>query len=46
MLKSMEEKCYGPSIISVPVTKGGYPRGGRLHKTSRTIGRGVAELRS
>ena len=32
---------YGPSIISVIVTKGGHLRGNRLYKTSKTIGRGV-----
>ena len=37
--------CYGPSIISVTVTKGEYLRGSRLYKTSKTINRGVAELR-
>ena len=37
--------CYGPSVISVTVTKGGYPRGGGLYKTSRTIRQGVAESR-
>ena len=36
--------CYGPSVISVTVTKGGYLRGGGLYKTSKTMGRGVAEL--
>ena len=38
--------CYGPSIISVTVTKGGHPRSGGLYRTSKTIGRGVAELRN
>ena len=28
------------------VIKGGYPKGGRLYGTSKTIRRGVAELRS
>ena len=37
--------CYGPSIISVTVTKGGHPSSSRLYGTSKTIGRGVAELR-
>ena len=32
---------YGPSVISVIVTKGGYLRGSRLYKTSKTIRRGV-----
>ena len=36
--------CYGPSIISVTVTKGGHLRGGGLYRTSRTMGRGVTEL--
>ena len=30
-------KCYGPSVISVTVTKGGHPRGSRLYGTSGTI---------
>ena len=38
--------CYGPSVISVTVTKGGHPSSGRLYRTSRTMGRGVTELRS
>ena len=38
--------CYGLSVISVKVTKGGHLRGGRLYKTSRTIGWGVAKLHS
>ena len=29
--------CYGPSVISVIVTKGGHLRGSRLYKTSKTI---------
>ena len=37
--------CYGPSVISVTVTKGEHPRGNRLYGTSGTIGRGVAESR-
>ena len=37
--------CYGPSVISVTVTKGGHPSGGRLYGTSKTMGRGVAKLR-
>ena len=36
-------KCYGPSVISVTVTKGGHPRSSRLYKTSGTIGRGVTK---
>ena len=38
--------CYGPSVISVTVTKGGHPRGNRLYGTSKTIGQEVAELHS
>ena len=34
--------CYGPSVISVTVTKGGHLRGNRLYRTSKTIGRGVS----
>ena len=30
--------CYGPSVISVTVTKGGHLRGSKLYKTSGTIG--------
>ena len=37
---------YRPSVISVTVTKEGHLSGSRLYKTSGTIGRGVAELRS
>ena len=37
--------CYGPSVISVTVTKGGHPKGGGLYGTSGTMGRGVAESR-
>ena len=36
--------CYGPSIISVTVTKGGYLRGGGLYKTSGTMGWGVSQV--
>ena len=35
---------YGPSVISVIVTKGRHPRGSRLYKTSRTMGRGVSQV--
>ena len=35
---------YGPSVISVMVTKGGHPRGSRLYKTSKTIRRGVSQV--
>ena len=38
-------KCYGPSVISIIVTKGGHLRGSRLYKTSETIGQRVAESR-
>ena len=38
--------CYGPSVISVTVTKRGHLRGSGLYKTSGTMGRGVAELYS
>ena len=44
--KKEVEICYGPSVISVTVTKGGHPRDSRLYGTSGTMGRGVAELRS
>ena len=37
--------CYGPSVISVTVTKGGHLRGSGLYRTSRTIRWGVTELR-
>ena len=33
-------------VISITVTKGGHLKGSRLYKISKTIGRGVAELRS
>ena len=36
--------CYGPSIISVTVTKGGYLSGKGLYRTSKTIGRGVSRV--
>ena len=35
--------CYGPSVISVTVTKRGHLRGSRLYKTSKTIGQGVTK---
>ena len=38
------EYCYGPSVISVTVTKGGHPRGGGLYGTSGTMGRGVSRV--
>ena len=43
--KAIAVICYGPSVISVTVTKGGHPRGGGLYETSRTIRRGVTESR-
>jgi hypothetical protein len=36
--------CYRLDVISVMVTTGGYLRGNRLYKTSRTIGRGVSQV--
>ena len=36
--------CYGPSVISVTVTKGGHPSGSGLYGTSKTIGRGVSQI--
>ena len=41
----IEHNCYGPSVISVTVTKGGPPGSGGLYGTSGTMGRGVAESR-
>ena len=38
--------CYGPSVISVTATKGGYLRGSGLYGASGTMGRGVAKSRS
>ena len=35
-------RCYGPSVISIMVTKGGHLRGGKLYRTSKTMGRGVS----
>ena len=46
ILEELVLYCYGPSVISVTVIKGGHLRGSRLYRTSGTIGRGVAELRS
>ena len=40
----MDIYCYGPSAISITVTKGRYLRGGRLYKTSKTIGQGVGRV--
>ena len=36
--------CYGPSVISVTVTKGGHPKGSRLYRISGIRGQGVAKL--
>ena len=38
-------RYYGPSVISVTVTKGGHPRGNRLYGTSKTMRQGVAKSR-
>ena len=38
------EFCYGPSIISVTVTKRGYLKGGGLYKTNKPIRRGVTYM--
>ena len=38
------DMCYGPSVISVTVTKGGHPRGDGLYGTSGTIRRGVSRV--
>ena len=46
ILSLIEIRCYGPSVISVTVTKEGHLSGSKLYKTSRTMGRGVAELYS
>ena len=35
---SKVDSCYGPSVISVTVTKGGHPRGSGLYRTSKTMG--------
>ena len=42
LINNLESLCYGPSVISVTVTKGGHPRGSGLHRTSKTIGQGVS----
>ena len=44
-IPNLLKKCYGPSVISVTVTKGGHSRGSKLYGTSKTIGRGVAKSR-
>ena len=36
--------CYGPSVISVIVTKRRPSGSGRLYKISGTIGQGVTKL--
>ena len=36
--------CYGPSVISDTVTKGGHPSRSGLYGTSGTIGRGVSQV--
>ena len=36
--------CYGPSVISVTVTKGGHPKSGGLYKTSKTIEQRVSRV--
>ena len=43
---NLSNECYGPSVISVTVTKGGHPKGSRLYRTSGTMRRGVAKLYS
>ena len=35
---------YGPSVISVTVTKGGHSSSSGLYETSRTMGRGVSRV--
>ena len=42
-MRTRDLRCYGPSVISVTVTKGGHLRRGGLYETSGTMGRGVAE---
>ena len=37
-------QCYGPSIISVTVTKGGHPSGSKLYRTSGTIRQRVSRV--
>ena len=37
-------QCYGPNIISITVTKGGYLRDSGLYKTSGTMGRKVSQV--
>ena len=40
----LRDDCYGPSVSSVTVIKGGHLRGGGLYGTSETIGRGVSRV--
>ena len=37
-------RCYGPSVISITVTKGEHLRSSGLYKISGIIRRGVAKL--
>ena len=41
---NLETGCYGPSVISVTVTKGEHLKGSRLYGTSGTIRRGVSRV--
>ena len=43
-MSNLKATCYGPSVISVTITKGGYPRRGELYGTSKTMGRGVGRV--
>ena len=36
-VKKKKSKYYRPNIISVMVTRGGYLKGSKLYKASRTI---------
>ena len=42
----VNQYCYGPSVISIIVTKRGPPGSSGLYKTSGTMGWRVAESRS
>ena len=42
--KIMPTCCYGPSVISITVTKGGHLRGSGLYKTSKAMGQGVSQV--
>ena len=44
MANKLLAECYGPSVNSVMVTKGGPSGSGGLYGTSGAIGWGVAEL--